>query len=130
MDPIDEELPELYATLRESLRRKADRSRRKRMSSAACELDFKPGTRLGVLASRLAELAPNDVEKFELIVGTQMLSYCLSTRAGNALGSVAAAEGHDPFEAIVSLIAKAHAYQKQYEAVRGAKKKSAKGNRP
>jgi len=104
--PIDTELSGLCEAVREDLLRKEDRSRQRRRVDAARELDLKPGTDLGGLFRRFEELSVEDRAGFELLIGAQMLQYCLSTRAGNLLGVVAAAEGKDPYEVVANLIAR------------------------
>jgi len=105
-EPIDTGLSGLCEAVREDLLRKEDRSRQRRRVDAARELDLKPGTDLGGLFRRFEELSVEDRAGFELLIGAQMLQYCLSTRAGNLLGVVAAAEGKDPYEVVANLIAR------------------------
>lgn len=127
MDPIDQELSALYESVRGGLLRKEDRARRRRMAGAARELDFKPGTDLRAIASNLDRLAPADVHKYELLIGSQMLHYCLNTRAGNALGVIADYEGKDPVQVIADPIAAAWARQVQLEQAPARRKKKPKG---
>jgi len=122
MDPIDQELSGLYEGVREGLLRKEDRSRRKRMASAVRELDLKPGTDLGAMARNLPRLSPEYVRRYELLIGNEMLLYCLNTRTGNALAGVAHREGKDPFQVITDLIADAYARQVQLEKARVRRK--------
>jgi hypothetical protein len=96
MDPLDDELAALNASVRASLLQKEDRSRHRRMLKAARELALKPGTKLGYLMRHLDELPPEDFRRVEDLIYSHMIYYCLNTRIGTMLSILAEAKGEDP----------------------------------
>ena len=115
---IDTQLDRLCSSVEQSLGDRAERSRRKRVVTAAQELNLKPGTRLGALAARYRELSPRDTETFETLVGAEMLFYSLNTSIGFYLAQVASDKGLNEAEYLSGLIARAASQIKQAPSAR------------
>ena len=122
---IDKQLDKLCSSVGQSLGDRAERSRRKRVIVAAQELNLKPGSRLGALAARYRELDPQDTEKFETLVGAEILFYALNTSIGFYLAQVAIDKGMNEAEYLSGLIARAAIHIKQAAS---AKTKSKAGS--
>jgi hypothetical protein len=102
---INQELKQLYSDVEAELKRKNEKSRRRRLAALACELDLKRGTDLA-LSELAVSRSPALVSKFERRVGVDMLLYCVNTRAGMIFVRAAIEDGRDPVVEIARLIAR------------------------